>query len=192
MRQLARLVLKICEIDQPITLDQCIDRNKMFDVVVEAIWRPLRLQKQWVEYPWQKACHLDCTLHIVSSSDVISNDPGIAIRLGDQRMRNDLKDLYESEWTGKISGPALQSLKERVYRKETLPISADLRKCSEFTEEAISRGKDCLLVNPCISKRYYEWRRAAAELIIGWHRTLRKWKFSKWTSNWFLETHIMR
>ncbi|XP_071491977.1 uncharacterized protein [Diadema antillarum] len=166
MRQLARLVLKVDEIDQPVTLNQCID-GKMFDVVVEATHQLCVAAEETTMsgMPMTKSPSLG--LHIGYSLIKCCNlKRGIAIRLGDQRMRreaDDFKDLYESEWADLISGPAVQSLKERVYRKrETLPTTADLCKLKEFTEEAISKGKDQLLAHPCKKT----WRSLATALFV--------------------------
>ena len=76
---------------------------------------------------------------------------GRAIRLKDDDMKTEALDFYqlfEMEWTDKVSSHALQTLKERrYYKEEEVPETSDLIRINRVANERVQEGTKLLHEN---------------------------------------------
>ena len=150
MRQLARLVIEVKkkEYYQDKTLDDIICAD-MFDEVIEATQALSKPENKSTMngVKMTKAPSIGLHLgHLLVKVSMIKR--GMAIRMHDDTRKRDtmdFKELHESDWTEKISSPALQTLREnKFFRSENLPLTSDLKKVMNHSQQMITENYKAL------------------------------------------------
>lgn len=171
MRQLSRLVLTAREMEEndALTLHDLVD-GQYFDTVVNAT-----LQLSEVDESHQTQNGVAMTrnpsvgLHLGHSlAKVCQIKRGKAVRLGDEKMKDEAKAFYtllRDEWTDSVSSPALQTLQERRLTKrdkDQIPETSDLKLLDTYANVAMTKEaaqiKDC----PCPKT----WRALCATMFV--------------------------
>lgn len=166
MRQLARLVLQLRKSFPLISLDDCICGEK-FDAVVRATRKICGQNKKKSMSGTSMLNTPSLGLQIGHSlAKVIQIKNGQAIRNGNKDKKDsaqEFKELFENEWTDKISSQALQTLKDRRYnREDLLPLTADIAKVTRLACERIE--KHSALLKTEINKR--NWTTLAKAIFL--------------------------
>ncbi|XP_072027751.1 uncharacterized protein [Amphiura filiformis] len=143
MRQLARLLLKVRQLQgySNITLQECLSATN-FDHVVQAtkeLCQPLE-ETTMNGVSMSKSPSLGLHLgHSLIKCCFLKR--GRAIRLGDDVMKEEadnFNELFQTEWTDKISSQSLQTLQERRYTsREKLPKTEDLQLLKAHKEKSL-------------------------------------------------------
>ena len=154
MKQLGRLVKKVHELCQgkQVSLMECI-KPQMFDVIIRATKSLSGNVKQKTKNGVQISKSPSFGLQVGHSlRKCVMLKKGRAIRLRDYEMKCEAQEfdiLLQSEWTDKVSAPALQTLKERkYYKEEEILDSSDLAKLNAYSSHKVTEGIKCLHEEP--------------------------------------------
>lgn len=152
LRQLARLLIEMRKIYPRCDLSDCLCGSR-FDDVVEATKAICGKAECASMQGVDMMSTPSLALHIGHSlAKVIEIKNGQAIRQQNQKFREDVsafKELFEAEWTDKVSSQALTSLKERKFNKEELlPLTSDLLKLTELVCLSVKSHTKLLQRNP--------------------------------------------